>query len=157
MGSGEGASEKDIAFARALGRGIAEQGWILLTGGRNAGVMLAASQAAFDAGGTTLGLLPGSQSEDANPYLTICLPTGLGSGRNQLNVLAADALVICADRVGAGTLSELALGLKAAKPVFVLGANKAWQGALSQLTPCPIFFESANHCLEALQFQLKVS
>jgi uncharacterized protein (TIGR00725 family) len=83
------------------------------------GVMEAACRGAAGAGGTTLGLLPGTDRHDANPHVSVAVATGLGEGRNALVVRAADAVVAIGG--GYGTLSEIALALKAGKPVIGLG------------------------------------
>jgi uncharacterized protein (TIGR00725 family) len=107
--------------ARAVGRGVAERGAVLLTGGRS-GVMEAASRGARDAGGLTVGVLPGAGAGDAppNPYVDVALYTGLGEARNWVNVCACDALIAIGG--GFGTLSEIALALKARRPVVLLGS-----------------------------------
>ena len=89
----------------------------MLTGGLG-GVMAAAAKGCNEAGGTSVGLLPGTDRADANPHLTISLPTGLGELRNGLLVRAADGLIA----VGGswGTLSEIALARRAGKPVIAL-------------------------------------
>ena len=81
--------------------------------------MEAACRGARGAGGTTLGLLPGADRADANPHVSVTVPTGLGEARNALVVRAADALVAIGG--GYGTLSEVALALRAGKPVIGLG------------------------------------
>jgi uncharacterized protein (TIGR00725 family) len=81
--------------------------------------MEAACRGARAAGGTTVGFLPGVDRADANPYVDVALPTGLGEGRNLLVVRAADA-VIAVGR-GYGTLSEIALALRHGKPVVGIG------------------------------------
>jgi uncharacterized protein (TIGR00725 family) len=81
--------------------------------------MEAACRGARGAGGTTLGLLPGADRADANPHVSVAVPTGLGEARNALVVRAADALVAIGG--GYGTLSEVALALRAGKPVIGLG------------------------------------
>lgn len=119
-GPGE-ASAEEIATARALGKAIGERGWVLLTGGRDAGVMAAATAAASAAGGFTIGLLPTAASARARE-LDVAIVTDLGSGRNNVLALSGDVLV----SVGAsslGTLSEIALAVKAGKPVIVVGAD----------------------------------
>jgi uncharacterized protein (TIGR00725 family) len=84
------------------------------------GVMEAACRGAREAGGLTVGILPGLDRSAANPYVEVALPTGLGEGRNLLVVRAADALIAVGG--GYGTLSEIALALKAGKPVVGLGS-----------------------------------
>ena len=90
---------------------------VVVTGG-GTGVMAAASRGAEAAGGTALGLLPGSDRSEGNPHLTLSLPTGLGELRNALLVRSVDALVA----VGGswGTLSEVALACRTGVPVFAL-------------------------------------
>jgi hypothetical protein len=91
----------------------------VVTGGLG-GVMAAASRGAREAGGTTLGVLPGLDRSDANEWVDVAVPTGMGEARNALVVRAADALVAVG---GAwGTLSEIALARKAGKPVAGVGS-----------------------------------
>lgn len=78
MGPGEGATNDILKQAHTLGRLIARQGWTLLTGGRNVGVMDAASKGAKQAGGLTIGILPSSDKTDASVYLDIAICTGMG-------------------------------------------------------------------------------
>ena len=81
--------------------------------------MEAACRGAKEAGGLTVGILPGSDRSEANPHVDVVLPTGLGEARNALVVGAAD--VVIAVGGGYGTLSEVALALKAGKRVIGLG------------------------------------
>ena len=81
--------------------------------------MEAACRGARSRGGMTVGLLPGRDRDDANGWVVLALPTGLGEARNALVVRAADAVVAIGG--GWGTLSEIALALKAGKPVVGLG------------------------------------
>lgn len=104
--------------AYRLGRAIAEHGWVLLTGGRDAGVMASASRGAADAGGLVIGILPGETTAGVAPHVDIAIPTGMGDARNAINVLASHVVVVC--RGGAGTISEAALALKAGRPVITL-------------------------------------
>ncbi len=103
--------------ARDVGRLIARQGGILVCGG-GGGVMRAAAMGAKEAGGVTVGILPGSRASDANEFIDIPIVTGLGEARNAVNVLTSEAIIaVC----GAyGTLSEIALALKAGTPVVAL-------------------------------------
>ncbi|MDY6905382.1 MAG: TIGR00725 family protein [Thermodesulfobacteriota bacterium] len=117
---GGGAADKallDKAFH--LGRLIAENNWILLNGGRDAGIMGASARGAAEHGGMIIGILPGDTLAGASPYLTIPVRTGMGNARNCINVLSSD--IIVAYPGGAGTLSEIALALKHNKPVITLG------------------------------------
>jgi len=119
VGPSDSARDDDLERARAIGRGLAERGAVVLTGGMN-GVMQAAAQGASEAGGTAIGLLPGPDRAGAAPENTYTLPTGLGELRNALLVRAADAVVA----VGSswGTLTEIALARRTGVPLVLLDA-----------------------------------
>jgi len=121
IGPGEGATSEERERAQRLGALIAGRGWVLLTGGRNAGVMAAAARGAREAGGLTVGILPGASPADAAPDVEVAIPTGLGEARDQVVVLASDALVCCG--MSAGTAVEVALALGAGKPLVLLGVG----------------------------------
>ena len=104
-------------LAREVGRRIAEAGAVLICGGL-AGVMKAASQWAKEAGGLTIGILPGAQTSDANPYIDIPIATGLGYTRNSIVAMNADVLIAVDGEYG--TLSEIAYGRIFGKPVIGL-------------------------------------
>jgi uncharacterized protein (TIGR00725 family) len=108
-------------LARAIGRGVAARGAALLCGGRD-GVMAAAAEGARAAGGLTIGILPGASARDTppNPHIEVAVFTGLGEARNWVNVCASDAVIAVGG--GFGTLSEIALALKAQKPVVLVGS-----------------------------------
>ena len=122
MGPGEVTTLDSIAFE--LGRLIAREGWVLLTGGRNTGVMDAASRGAKSVPGSiTVGVLPtDSQSRDVSASVDIAIFTNMGDARNAINVQSSD-VVVAISAASAGTLSEVALALKAKKPVVLLGAG----------------------------------
>jgi uncharacterized protein (TIGR00725 family) len=111
------ASAEQFAAAEEVGRLLGERGAVLVCGGRG-GVMEGACKGARAGGGTTLGILPGLDRAEANPYVDVAVPTGLGEARNALVVRAADTLIAVGG--GYGTLSEVALALKAGKPVVGL-------------------------------------
>jgi uncharacterized protein (TIGR00725 family) len=113
------ASAEQLAHAHAAGRRLAELGAVVVTGGRG-GVMEAACRGAKEAGGRTVGILPGATRDEANEFVDVALPTGLGEMRNALVVRAADAVVAIG---GAwGTLAEIAFARGAGKPVFGVGS-----------------------------------
>ncbi|UCB47784.1 MAG: TIGR00725 family protein [Deltaproteobacteria bacterium] len=116
IGAGE-CSDKTYQLARNLGSEIGKKGWILVCGGLG-GVMEAAARGCAEAGGMTVGILPGLDKASANLYIKIPLATGFGEGRNLLVVRASDVLVSVAG--GYGTLSEIALALKVNKTVIGL-------------------------------------
>ena len=105
-------------LAEEVGRLLAEAGALVVTGG-GGGVMAAACRGAQEAGGTTLGLLAGETRAEANRWVTVAVPTGLGEARNFLVTRAADALVAVGGEYG--TLSEIAFALKIGRPVVGLG------------------------------------
>ncbi len=82
--------------------------------------MEAASKGAREGGGTTLGLLPGTDRSDGNAWLTAAVPTGMGEARNALIVRAADGVIAIGGEWG--TLSEIAFARKTGKPVVGLGS-----------------------------------
>ena len=96
-------------------------GAILVCGGLN-GVMMAASRGAKEAGGLTIGLLPGKDKNDANPYIDIALPTSIGYARNAMVACSAD--IIIALPGSNGTLSEICYGIVYNRPVIDLGGWK---------------------------------
>jgi uncharacterized protein (TIGR00725 family) len=111
-----GELEPDLtAAAEEVGRLLAEADCVVVTGG-GSGVMAAASRGAAEAGGTTLGILPGDDRAEANPWVTVAVATGIGELRNGLLVRSVDALV----SVGGswGTLSEIALACRTGVPVW---------------------------------------
>ena len=116
-GPGEGAGAQDRELARQVGRELARAGAVLLCGGLG-GVMAAACEGAASAGGTAVGLLPGSDRSAGNPYLSVALATGLGELRNGLLVRAADAVIAIGGSWG--TLSEIALAVRTGRPVIAL-------------------------------------
>lgn len=104
--------------AAAVGRALAGAGAVVVCGGLS-GVMAAACRGAKEAGGTTLGILPGTDRSAANPWVDVAVATGMGEARNALVVRSADAVVALGG--GYGTLSEIALALKTGRPVVGLG------------------------------------
>ena len=118
MGPGEGASGEEIETAFELGRIIAQQNWILLTGGRNAGVMDAASRGARSEGGTVVGILPGVDASSISTGVDIPIITGMREARNSINVLSSRILFFIG--MSAGTASELSLALKYRKPSILV-------------------------------------
>ncbi|BAY27587.1 putative P450 cytochrome [Calothrix sp. NIES-2100] len=133
MGPGEKATVNDLQNAYELGRLIAQQGWILLTGGRNAGVMDAANKGAKSADGLTLGILPRNNRDSISHDVDIAIFTDLGNARNNINVLSSDVVIACG--MGAGTASEISLALKANKPVILLNEDEASKVFFKKLSP----------------------
>jgi uncharacterized protein (TIGR00725 family) len=113
-----------LADAEEVGRLLATNGVVVVTGGRR-GVAEAASRGAAAAGGLTVGILPGRDRTEANPWVQVAVPTGMGDTRNALVVMGADAVIALAGQYG--TLSEIAHALVSDTPVVALGS---WQLAL---------------------------
>jgi uncharacterized protein (TIGR00725 family) len=117
VGPGE-ASEGELHAAEEVGAGLADAGVVVVTGGLG-GVMEAASRGARSRRGHTLGILPGAERDAANGWVELAVATGLGELRNGVIVRTVDGLVAVGG--GHGTLSEIALALKAGRPVVGLG------------------------------------
>ena len=125
--------------AYEVGRLIAENDAFLVCGGLT-GVMEAACKGAKNAGGTTIGILPGSYIGDANPYVDIPVATGLGHGRNLIIINTARAVIAISGRYG--TLSEIGFALQSGKPVFGLGT---WD--IDGVTACATAREAVTKAL----------
>lgn len=104
-------------MAEEVGRRIAQSGARLICGGLG-GVMEAACKGASEAGGVTIGVLPGDNPGDANPYVAVPVATGMGIARNIIIVRTADVLI--AVDGGYGTLNEIAAALNLGKRVVGL-------------------------------------
>ena len=118
VGSGKSGSG---GLAHSMGRRIAENGFILLTGG-GPGVMEEASRGAHEASGLVIGVLPSERKHPMrgypNKYVDIPIYTGLSDARNAINAKASNVIVALGG--GAGTLSEIALAIKSGTPVIGL-------------------------------------
>ncbi len=115
------ADERTLENAREIGRLIAENGWTLLSGGRPHGVMQASVTGAHEAGGLTIGVLYDDDRDQGAAGLDIVIPTGMGAGRNVINILSSDVVVAC--KGTGGTTSEIALALRFGRPVVLLDFN----------------------------------
>ncbi len=133
MGPGDSATEIDIKNAYELGKLIAQEGWILLTGGSNVGVMDAANKGAKEAGGLTIGILPSNHTNNISDAVDVAILTDVGNARNNINVLSSDVIVACG--IGLGTISEIALALKNKKPVILLSGHPESQQLFKNLSP----------------------
>ncbi|HEX4805049.1 MAG TPA: TIGR00725 family protein [Conexibacter sp.] len=107
-----------VGLAEEVGAELARRGAVVVCGGLG-GVMEGACRGAKEAGGTTVGILPGRDRSAANPWVDVAIATGMDELRNGLVVASADALIaVCG---GLGTLTEIAFALKAGKPVVGIG------------------------------------
>jgi uncharacterized protein (TIGR00725 family) len=120
IGAGK-CSKKLRDMAAIVGKYVAENGGVIVCGGMG-GIMEGAARGAREAGGTTIGILPTDNKEDANEFIDYVIPTGFGEARNIMVVRAADAVVAFPGKYG--TLSEMAFALLAGKPVISVSAWK---------------------------------
>ena len=141
---GAGICDEEIyQLAYEVGRLLAPHA-IVYTGGLG-GVMEAAAKGALEAGGLTVGILPGKRAEDANPYIAVPVVTDMGHARNMILVRTAEAAIAISG--GYGTLSEIALALKTWKPVIGLRTWPHIEGVIYVETP----EEAVQKALGALQ------
>jgi uncharacterized protein (TIGR00725 family) len=117
LGPGDASAEEE-SLAAEVGRLLGERGAVVVCGGLG-GVMEAVCRGAREAGGTSVGILSGADRSAANGYVDVALATGMGEMRNALVAGCADVLIAVGGEFG--TLSEIALGLKAGKRVIGIG------------------------------------
>ncbi len=115
-GSSIGTKTEDLA--EKVGALIAELGCVMVCGGLG-GAMEAAAKGAKKAGGITIGILPGKEKDDANPYIDISLPTSIGYARNAIVACSADIIIALPGNYGTNT--EICYGLIHSRPVIDLG------------------------------------
>ena len=106
--------------------------------------MEAACRGAKEEGGLTVGLLPGSHQEEANPYVDIVIPTGLGEARNAL--VARSGLGAIAVGGSWGTLSEAAFVLQKGLPLVLI--NQWDQAFFERLGQSPFRTGSAAKAVD---------
>lgn len=117
-------------LAEDVGRALVDAGYRVITGGLG-GVMEAACRGARYSKryqpGDTVGLLPGHDPNDANPWVDVAIPSGLDHARNAI-VAHADAVVAIGG--GAGTLSEMCLAWMYKR--LIIGMHvEGWSGRLA--------------------------
>jgi hypothetical protein len=118
--------------AEEVGREIAKRNAFLICGGRG-GVMEAAARGAKMEGGTTVGILPGDNRRDANPFIDILILSNMGHARNAIIAQSCDVLIAIGGEYG--TLSEIALALKMGKKVVTLRSKWEIEGTLKACNP----------------------
>ena len=147
------ASEAEMAVADQVGRLAGARGWVVLTGG-GPGVMEAACRGACEAGGLTVGILPVARPGGGypNPWVEIPVFTDVGMARNAINVLSARFCVAIGG--GPGTLSEIALAMKAGVEVWCF---RSWglEPPPGGSFPAPRRFEDRNLLFRALEARLE--
>jgi uncharacterized protein (TIGR00725 family) len=126
------ATDWELETAQRLGTLLAEAGAVLVCGGLG-GVMDAAARGCAEAGGVSIGILPGDGRTLASPHLSVAIATGFGEARNAIVARSADAVIAVGGEFG--TLSEIALALKMGTPVIGLGT---WELGRDDLDRDPI-------------------
>jgi len=125
---GGGTCSPDVyQLAVTAGAAIAQRGGVVVCGGLG-GVMEAVCKGAVEAGGITIGILPGDSPDTANPYVTIPIATGMGIARNSIIVRTADVCLAIDGKYG--TLSEIAYALQLEKKVVTLQSWDAIPGVI---------------------------
>ncbi len=138
-------------LAEEVGRLVATSGYTLVCGGLS-GVMEAACRGAKRGGGQTVGILPGTERSEANPYVDVAIPTGLGQMRNAVIALTADVLIAVGG--GFGTLSEIGHALRYGKAVIGL---RTWEMTKAGKAAPIIVVESPQQALDAVARVLRGS
>ena len=131
-------------LAFETGKLIAENRCILVCGGLG-GVMTESARGAQSAGGLTIGILPGMEPADANPYISIPIATGMDQARNVIIARSCHGLIAISG--GYGTLSEIAFALKMNKPVVGI---ETWS-----IDPAIIAFDLPGKAVESLIERIK--
>lgn len=114
---GSSATAEEASLAEEVGRALGRAGAVLVCGGRS-GVMEAACRGAQEAGGLTVGVLPGSDPGEANPFVDVTIVTGIGYARNAIVTQTAQAVIAVGGSYG--TLSEIGFALGFGKPLIGL-------------------------------------
>ena len=132
MGPGDMATDENIELAFEVGKLLADLGYDTLTGGRNCGVMEAAMKGAKSVGGQTIGILPSANDDEISTFADIQIKTGMGQGRNVINILSSD--VIIAIGMGPGTSSEISMAIKHGKKVILLSQSEHARNFFTELS-----------------------
>jgi hypothetical protein len=140
--------EATTAAAEEVGRLVANAGATLVCGGMG-GVMEAACHGAGEAGGATIGILPGLDRSEGNAYLDYSICTGIGHARNLAVVSSGDSVIAVGGEFG--TLSEIGLARKAGRPVVLLGS---WEISKAGKPPAGISETSTPE--EAVELALRL-
>jgi uncharacterized protein (TIGR00725 family) len=133
IGAGR-ADQGIVAAAREVGRLLAEHGCTLVCGGLG-GVMEAAARGASEAGGATIGIVPGESRHEANPWVEHVVVTGIGHARNLAVVASGDVVIAVGGEWG--TLAEIGFARKLGRPVVILEGGWAVEGEGIVRAPTP--------------------
>lgn len=141
-------SPQTAELAEQVGRELAQKGAMLICGGLG-GVMEAACKGTYEAGGQTIGILPGNSQSDANPYVKFPIVTGMGEMRNVVIIKSARAVIAIDGEYG--TLSEIGHALKNNVPVIGINTwSLSREGKTSDaIIPAETASEAVEKALEA--------
>ena len=128
IGTHKNPSAKSLGEARRLGGLLAKNGFVVVCGGLG-GVMEEVCRGAKEEKGVTIGILPGKEIREANPFIDYKIATGLEWARNQIVALSCDALVMLGGE--AGTLSEACIGWIYGKPLIAVEGTGGYSDALA--------------------------
>ncbi len=129
IGDSETENEEELKFAERLGEELAKLGYVIITGGRG-GIMEAVSKGAKKRNGVTIGILPSTSKSEANEYVDIAIPTGLGWARNVITILSGDIIIAIGGK--SGTLSEIAYAWMHNKPIIAVKKFGGWAEKLAE-------------------------
>src|SRR5215218_6712244 len=127
-----GSGAEHESRAEEVGRLLAEHGCTVVCGGRGE-VMAAAARGAKSAGGTTIGILPGTSRADANDWIDHVIVTGLGHARNAVVAASGDAVIAVGGAYG--TLTEIGFARIFGRPVVILEPGLEVEGVPRAATP----------------------
>jgi uncharacterized protein (TIGR00725 family) len=143
----------DLAYS--LGKLVAENEYLLLTGG-GSGVMESASRGAAEMGGIVIGILPNEKMNPIQGYPNECVDvpifTGMSDARNSIIAKTCDVIVALSG--GAGTLSEIALAIKSGTPVVGLNCpsfNVATDGLFIRVSELDAAMREVKKLLKELK------
>ena len=138
-----GSGVEHEARAEEVGRLLAERGCTVVCGGLGE-VMAAAARGAKSAGGTTIGVLPGTSRADANEWIDHVVVTGLGHARNAIVAASGDAVIAVGGAYG--TMAEIGFARIFGRPVLILEPGLQVEGVPRAATPV----EAVERVLAAL-------
>ena len=125
-------NQEEYSIAKELGKGLIDKGYRILCGGLG-GVMTAVCEGARSSSnyseGSTVGIIPTLEKDLVNPFIDVCIATGLSIARNQVIIASSDIVVSISG--GAGTLSEIAFAWQMNKPIISLQKTGGWSNKLS--------------------------
>ena len=131
------AAESDLTNAYQIGKYCAENGYVVLTGGLKYGVMNEALKGAKENGGLTIGIMPTDDKTEYSKYADIPIITTMKAGRNYIEILTSDIIVVCG--ISAGTSSEISLAIKPKKKIILVGLDECSNNFYKNLAPSQVF------------------